>query len=137
MEWPVVVALAVVIPLILVPFLLVWYLNIRGAYVAAREGIGSRLFQKAGQSVRITLSLVVPVVVYGLAVWLSVTLSGWLVALVVAIALPVILVVAALVWVFLVSGLYEVARGALQRRVTGPRQRVVTPGKESMPEKVS
>ena len=37
MEWQIVVALIVAIPIILIPVLFVWYLNIGGIYAAIKE----------------------------------------------------------------------------------------------------
>ncbi len=37
MEWQLVVALAIIIPIILFPAAFVWYLNIGGVYAAIRE----------------------------------------------------------------------------------------------------
>ena len=37
MEWQIIVALVLVIPIILLPVALVWYLNIGGIYTAIKE----------------------------------------------------------------------------------------------------
>lgn len=37
MEWQVIVALVLVVPIILIPVLFVWYLNYRGIYAAIKE----------------------------------------------------------------------------------------------------
>ena len=42
MEWQVIVALVLVIPIILIPVLFVWYLNIGGIYAAIKERQAAR-----------------------------------------------------------------------------------------------
>ncbi|HEY78599.1 MAG TPA: hypothetical protein G4O09_05740 [Dehalococcoidia bacterium] len=42
MQWQVIVALAVVIPIILIPVLFVWYLNIGGVYSAIKARQAAR-----------------------------------------------------------------------------------------------
>ncbi len=42
MQWELVVALAVVIPIILFPAAFVWYLNIGGIYAALKEALEKR-----------------------------------------------------------------------------------------------
>ena len=42
MEWQIIVALVVVIPVILLPVLFVWYLNIGGIYAAIKEARARR-----------------------------------------------------------------------------------------------
>ncbi len=37
MEWQIIVALVLVIPIILIPVVFVWYLNIGGIYAAIKE----------------------------------------------------------------------------------------------------
>ena len=48
MEWQVVVALVVAIPIILVPVVFVWYLNIGGIRAAVREARAARVARKNG-----------------------------------------------------------------------------------------
>ena len=43
MEWQVILALVIVIPVILIPVLFVWYLNIGGIYAAIKEARERRL----------------------------------------------------------------------------------------------
>jgi hypothetical protein len=52
MEWQIVVALAVAIPLILFPAAFVWYLNIGGIVQAVREGRAAR--EKKAAAAKIT-----------------------------------------------------------------------------------
>ncbi len=42
MEWQIIVALAIVIPVILLPVAFIWYLNIGGVYTAIREARAAR-----------------------------------------------------------------------------------------------
>ena len=48
MEWQLVVALAVVIPVILIPVLFVWYLNISGIYASIKEARERRAISEEG-----------------------------------------------------------------------------------------
>jgi len=102
---------------------LVWYLNIGGIYAAIREGRRIRLFEAIGRVVRIAVITIVPVAIYASLIWFSLGNFGWQVALAVALVLPFLLLVPVLVWAAVVSGLYQVAREALRRRVTAPQRR--------------
>ena len=42
MEWQIIVALVIVIPVVLIPVLFVWYLNIGGIYAAIKEARARR-----------------------------------------------------------------------------------------------
>ena len=46
MEWQVILALVLVIPVILVPAVLVWYLNVSGLYTVIRETQKRRVARK-------------------------------------------------------------------------------------------
>jgi hypothetical protein len=46
MEWQIIVALVVAIPIILLPVAFVWYLNMGGIYVAIKEARARRAAQK-------------------------------------------------------------------------------------------
>ena len=46
MEWQIIVALALVIPIILFPVAFVWYLNIGGIYAAIKEARAERVVQE-------------------------------------------------------------------------------------------
>ena len=48
MEWQVIVALVVAIPIILFPAAFVWYLNIGGIYTAIKEARERRAAQEKG-----------------------------------------------------------------------------------------
>ena len=43
MEWQIILALVLVIPIVLVPVAFVWYLNIGGAYTAIKEAREKRV----------------------------------------------------------------------------------------------
>ena len=51
MEWQIIVALVVAVPIILFPLVLVWYLNIGGILSAVREARVRRAIQKKGVKV--------------------------------------------------------------------------------------
>ena len=42
MEWQIIVAIAIMTPVILIPVLLVWYLNVGGIYAAIKEARARR-----------------------------------------------------------------------------------------------
>ncbi|HEY90448.1 MAG TPA: hypothetical protein G4O07_01320 [Dehalococcoidia bacterium] len=46
MEWPVVVVLVVILPVVLFPAAFVWYLNVGGVYAAVKEAIKRRAVAK-------------------------------------------------------------------------------------------
>ena len=48
MEWQIVVALIVAIPIILFPVAFVWYLNIGGIYTAIKEARARRVAREKG-----------------------------------------------------------------------------------------
>lgn len=48
MEWQVIVALVIAIPIILFPVAFVWYLNIGGIYTAIKEARARRVAHKKG-----------------------------------------------------------------------------------------
>jgi len=48
MEWQVIVALVIAIPIILFPVAFVWYLNIGGIYAAVREARAKRVAREKG-----------------------------------------------------------------------------------------
>jgi hypothetical protein len=48
MEWPVILALALGIPIILFPAAYVWYLNLGGVYAAIKKARAKRLVREEG-----------------------------------------------------------------------------------------
>jgi len=135
MEWQVILALVIVIPIILVPVALIWYLNISGTYSAVKER-RFRIFDPIIRLVRIGVAVIVPLGCYGVALWLSLGHFGWPAALAVGLALPIVLFVPVLVWGALVSGLYHVARDRLRRRVFAPQRRTVRMAEEPVTREV-
>lgn len=135
MEWPVILALVLVIPLILFPAAFIWYLNIGGIYAAIKEG-RLKVFKPIARAMRIGLAVIVPLGVYAFAIWFSLGHFGWQVALAVGLALPIVLLVPVLVWATVVSGLYQVVRDTLRRRVTVPRRRAARTAEEAVPRRV-
>jgi hypothetical protein len=49
MEWQIIVALAIAIPIILFPVALIWYINIGGIYSAIKEARAQRATRKKGE----------------------------------------------------------------------------------------
>ena len=48
MEWQIIVALVIAIPIILFPVAFVWYLNVGGIYAAIKEARARRVAQQKG-----------------------------------------------------------------------------------------
>ena len=46
MEWQIIVALAIAVPIILFPVLFVWYLNMGGVFAAVKEARARRATQR-------------------------------------------------------------------------------------------
>lgn len=46
MEWQIIVALVIAIPIILFPVALIWYINIGGIYLAIKESRARRVARK-------------------------------------------------------------------------------------------
>jgi len=53
MEWQIIVALVLVIPIILIPVVFVWYLNIGGIYTAIKEARERRTVREKGKKVAV------------------------------------------------------------------------------------
>ena len=53
MEWQIVVALVLAIPIILFPVAFVWYLNIGGIYAAIKEARERRAVREKGKKVAV------------------------------------------------------------------------------------
>ena len=51
MEWQIIVALVLVIPIILLPVAFVWYMNIGGIYAAIKEARARRTVHEKGKAV--------------------------------------------------------------------------------------
>ena len=137
MDWPVILALVIVIPIILIPVAFIWYMNIGGVYAAIREGRRIRIFETIGRAVRTAVVVIVPVGIYALLIWFFLGHFGWQVALAVALVLPIVLFVPVLVWAAVASGLYEVGRDAIRRKVAAPRRRAVRTAEETVAREVT
>ena len=48
MEWQIIVALVLIIPIILIPVVFVWYLNVGGIYAAIKEARARRVAHEKG-----------------------------------------------------------------------------------------
>jgi len=137
MEWQVILVLVITIPIILIPVALIWYINIGGIYAAIRERRRIGVLETVGRVVRRAIIVIVPVGIYASLIWFFLGHFGWQVALAVGLVLPIVLFVPVLVWAAVVSGLYQVARDALRRRVTAPRRRAARMAEEPVVRKVS
>ena len=124
MEWPVILAIIVAVTLILFPAVFIWYLNVGGMYAALREKRGFRIPAGAIRTIRVALAIIVPVAIYAFAVWFCFGHFGWQVTVAVALVFPIVLLVPALIWAAVVSGLYQVALDRLRRRVPASRRKV-------------
>jgi len=51
MEWQLILALVIVIPIILIPVVFVWYLNLGGIYAAIKEARERRAVREKGKKV--------------------------------------------------------------------------------------
>ena len=53
MQWQVIVALVIAIPIVLFPVLFVWYLNIGSTHAAVRRALENRAIRKKGAKVSV------------------------------------------------------------------------------------
>jgi len=136
MEWPVILVLVLVIPIILLPFLFIWYMNIGGLYAAVKEG-RFRAFENIVRRIRIGLAVIVPVGIYAFAIWFSFGHFGWQVTLVLALVLPIVFLVPVLVWAVVVSGLFLVVRDRFRRRVAFRERRALRMAEEPVTREVA
>jgi len=136
MEWQLILALVIVIPIILFPVVFIWYMNAGGAFVAIKEARFS-VFQPFIRAMRIGLAVIVPLGVYAVAIWLSSSHFGWQVALAVGLVLPIMFLVPILVWATVVSGMYQVARDTLRRRALASWKRAPRTAEEPVTERVA
>ena len=122
MQWQFVLALVLGIPIIVFPTAFILYLTIGGMYAAIKER-KLKVFERIVRAMRIGLSVIIPVAIYGLLIWFFFKNIGWQAALGLALALPIVLFVPVLIWAAVTSGLYQVARETMRRRVIAPRGR--------------
>jgi len=136
MDWQIILALVLLIPIILFPAMFIWYLNAGGAYAAIKEG-RLKTFDPLLRKIRIGLAVIVPVGIYAYAIWFSLGHYEWQVTLAVGLAVPIVLFVPVLVWATVASGQYLVARDALRRRVIIPRRRAERMAEEPVLRKIT
>jgi len=136
MEWPVILALILVIPIILFPAAFVWYLNAGGLYAAVKEG-RVKIPRGVTRAIRIGFFVTVSCGVYGAIIWFTLGHFGWAVALAVALALPIVFIAPALIWAALASGLYQVARDALHRRAVVRKRRATQLAEEAAAREIA
>lgn len=134
MEWPVVLALILVVPLILFPAVLIWSINLRGIRDMAKERRSAvvELIKKRGRMAAATL---IPLAIYAVLVWYFSTNYSWQVALAVALVLPIVLFVPVIVWAAVASGLADVMRDRVRRRALASRRRVAPAAAAAVEEK--
>lgn len=136
MEWPTILALILVVPIILFPAAFIWYLNAGGLYAAIKEG-KIKIPRGVIRTIRIGLIVTVPCGVYGTIICFTLGHFGWVVALAVALALPIVFIAPALVWAALVSGLYQVARDSLHRREAVRKRRATRLAEEATAREIA
>jgi hypothetical protein len=122
MDWQFVIVLVIAIPIILFPAVFIWYINAAGLYTAIKERGAFRIFAPFLRAARIGLAIIVPLGIYGAVIWQTFVHFGWQVALALALVMPIILFVPVLIWVAVVSGLYQVALARVRQR-TAVRRR--------------
>ena len=115
MEWPIILVLAIAIPIILFPAAYIWYLNAGGLYAALKES-RLRVPRSVVRAARLSLIIGAPLAAYSVLIWFLAGTFGWVVALVVALTLPIVFIAPVLIWAAVVSGLYQVVRDTLRRR---------------------
>jgi hypothetical protein len=54
MDWPIIVALIIAIPVILFPAAFVWYINLGGLYIAIKEARARKAAKEKGKKADIT-----------------------------------------------------------------------------------
>jgi hypothetical protein len=123
MEWQVILALILAITIILFPAMFIWYLNIGGIYAAIREKRRIRITETASKLMRVVLTVIVPVAIYAVLIWFFYGHFGWQVAVALAVVFPIVLFIPALIWVAVISGLYQVARDRMRRRAIVNRRK--------------
>lgn len=62
---------------------------------------------------------------------------SWEIILALVIAIPIIIFIPLLIWIAVISGLYQVARDRLRRRVTIARRKAVRPAEETVVRKIT
>jgi hypothetical protein len=123
MEWQVILALVLAITIILLPAMFIWYISISGIHATIRERGGIRIPVAVSRAIRIVLAVIVPVAIYAFLIWFFYGHFGWQVTLAVALVFPIVLFVPALIWVAVISGLYQVALDRVRRRTAVNRRR--------------
>ena len=122
MEWPVVLALVLVIPLILLPAALIWFMNIKGIRDAVKEK-RTELLEVIRRRGRLAVAVIIPLGIYAFLIWFFLGRFGWGVALAAALVLPIVFFVPVLIWASVASGLTDVLRDRMRRRATASRRR--------------
>jgi len=69
-----------------------------------------KVFEGVGRKIRTSLGIVVPVGLYTSAVWFFFGNFGWQVVLALALALPLMIFPAALIWYINIGGIYQAIR---------------------------
>ena len=138
MEWRLILALALAIPVILFPVAFVWYLNVGGMYAAFREwrkrrvpreheeakaralaAVGSQVktgVLAVGRRMQKAAPIVVPTGIYALLIWFFFAGFGWEVALAMGLTMPFLFAPVAFVWYLVGGGTYAAIRQAIGKR---------------------
>lgn len=122
MEWYIVLALVLAIPLILFPVVFVWFLNIKGVRDTAQERRAEmlKLMKKWG---KLGAGFTLATAVYGFLIWFFLGRFGWQAALATGLVLPIIFFVPVLIWASVASGLSQVVLDRMRRRTAASRRR--------------
>lgn len=135
MEWPIILALVLAIPIILFPLAFVSYLNVGAVRAAISESRQKKAARKPARKARkavakrssapvstaarlgrLGLFAAIPVVVYALAIFFALANLGWEVALALGLALPVVFVPLGLIWYVNVAGVHWIIHEARERQ---------------------
>ncbi len=124
MDWQVILAVILVIPIVILPLVFIGYLNVGGVYIAIKEKRAS-IFQAMARRMRIPLAITAALGAYGFLVWFFLSRFGWQVALAAGLVLPIVLFIPVVIWAMFASGLSVVIRHRLQQRAPAPFRRPV------------
>jgi hypothetical protein len=113
MDWPIVLALVLAIPLILFSAVLGWSINVMGI----RDIVAERRLEliEVIHGRRLPLDFIIPpaivgLAIYGFLIWFLLDRFGWWAALAIGLGLPIVFGVPILVWVLTISGLASIFR---------------------------
>ncbi len=85
------------------------------------------------KAIKNSVLVIVPLGIYAFVIWFTYGHLGWQVALFLAIVFPIILFIPALIWISVASGLYDVVRDRIRRRVNVSRRKTLKRAGELSP----